>query len=297
MNTSLPISELEIPNFLPIEDKLKCKTCFNENCEYSVGRFLCSGHPNSKYDCEKFLRIISISKMIFEIILFSLVTVFSFINFKGFWLTLLTIVLTFIFLLASDILSDKLIKYICIRSEEQRKHNYSIKVEKLKEENEAIKRVKDGITEEIKEFLDTSKFLSNELHATFESIKDKLNIDLKIEKRVVDKFQEVLKELEILNGKLSKHNFESTYISTLYELHLPKLLEYSKQFLSYRNSNTLTQKQIAEFSNLLEVFKVKISDHTKYLQNRIEDDFVIKMKALNEDVMPDFDGSEVENNE
>lgn len=291
MNDSLLTSELQIPDFESVEDRINCRQCHVSYCRRRYNKI------KSRYDCKKFTIIISIVKLILEILFFSTITVFSLIYFNGFWLTICRIFFAFIFLLTSDLLTDKLIKWLCVTSEERRKREYDIKVQKLKEENEAIKRAKAGITEEIQEFLDYSKSLLNELRKTFETIQDKLNLDQKEEKRVFDKFQETLRELEILNTKLSENNFESSYITTLYEIHLPKLLEYSKQFLTYLNSNALTLKQIVEFSKLLEVFRVKISNHTEYLQNKIEDDFIIKMKALNEDVIPDFDGNEVKKDE
>lgn len=289
MDNSLLTTKFKIPEYESVESRLKCY-----NCTFSCDR---NCHIDSRYNCEKFVRRISIVKLIIEIIIFNAITVFSLINFNGFWPAILKVTFTFILLLASDFLTDKMIKNICISSEKLRKAKYDAKVQKLKENNEAIKRAKAGITEEIQEFLDNSKSLYNELHRTFESINKILNMEAKDSKRVINKFKEVLNELDILNGKLSDNNFESTYITTLYEIHLPKLLEYSNQFVTYLNSNTLTQKQITEFANLLEVFRVKISKHAEYLQNKIEDDFIIKMRALNEDVIPDFDGSEVKNNE
>lgn len=286
MKNSVAHTELKIPDFVTVESRLKCS-----NCQH------CCGRLTSKYDCRKFLTVISTIKIIFEILLFSAITVFSCIYFSNFWRTILTIAFTFTFLLTSDILSDKLINFLCVNSEKNRRKKYDMKVQKLKEENEAIRRARAGVTEEVKKFLDYSNSLFNELTATFDSIKSDLNMDSKEEKRVVTKFQDTLKELEILNSKLLDNNFESTYLSTLYEIHLPKLLEYSNQFLLYLKSNILTSKQIVEFSNLLEVFRVKISTHTEHFQKKVEDDFIIKMKALNDDVLPDFNGSEVKNDE
>lgn len=278
-------SELSIPDFVSIEEKLDCNNCYN--------RSSCRKHYiGSRYDCRKFIKKLSIVKLLLEIILFSTVTVLSLIFFSNIWTTILRILFTFTFLLTSDILSDKLIEFLCLRSERIRREKYDLKVQKLKKENEDIKRAKAGITEEVQKFLDFSVYLFSELDSTFISIKDKINMEEKEGERVIVKFQATLKELEILNSKLSENTFESSYISTLYEIHLPKLLEYSKKFLSFLNSDILTQKQTIEFAKLLEVFRVKISNHTEYLENKIEDDFIVKMKALNQDVIPNFDGSE-----
>ena len=52
-----------------------------------------------------------------------------------------------------------------------------------------------------------------------------------------------------------------------------KLLEYSKCFLEHFNSNILTSNEVSEFSNLLEVFRVKIANHAEYLKNKVEYDY------------------------
>lgn len=282
-------TEFQIPDFITLEDKFNCKDCpLKEKCNSTL---------NSRYDCYKFLRTVSTIKLILEVSVFITFTILSLINFNGFWLTLLYIFIVFSILLISDIITDKMLENICISSEQLRKVEYENTVQKIKEENESIRRINEGITQEVQDFFDQSKKLFLELSKSFDSIKNMLNAESTDEQRVITKFQETLKELEILNSKLSKDNFKSSYITTLYELHLPKLLEYSKQFISNLNSKMLTQKQIVEFGNLLEVFKVKISNHSEYLKNKIEDDFIIKMKALNEDVIPDFDGSEENKNE
>ena len=196
MNTSLPISEFETPDFISIRDKLKCEDCYNRKCWCSPKHYRHPDIPDSRYDCEKFLKKISIIKIILEILLFALVIIFTFTNFKGFWLTTIGIALTFTILLVTDILTDKLISYICISLEERRKHKYSLKVEKLKKENESIKMVKDGITEEMKNFLDNSKYLFDELNKTFESTKDKLNMESKMKKEFLINFKVCLQNLK-----------------------------------------------------------------------------------------------------
>ena len=299
MKDSLGSVELQIPEFEHLSTRLGCKCC-SYDCEH--GRLSRSSAKYSRKllyrsDCKRTLKRISTVKWLYEILVFCLVTVLNLINFSKLWLTLLILFLTFIFLLLFDLCTDHIIHSIFIYYEKRKREKYDIKVKQLQEENEALQRAKAGITKEVQEFLDSSKVLHQKLSLLFENIQSNLVPTEKNKQRVIVKFQEVLKELEILNGKLSKDNFESSYITTLYEIHLPKLLEYSLLFSEHLTSGTLTSKQIVEFSNLLEVFKLKISKHTEYLQQKIEDDFLIKMKALNEDVIPDFDGSEEQNNE
>lgn len=299
MEDSLGSLELQIPEFEHLSTRLGCIYC-SYPCEHArLSRSSAKYSRNLLYrfDCERTLKRISIVKLLYEILVFCLVTILNLINFSKLWISLLIVFFTFIFLLLFDLCTEHIIHSFFIYYEKRKRKKYDIKVKQLQEKNETLLRAKAGITKEVQEFLDSSKVLYQKLSLLFENIQSELVSTEKNEQRVILKMQQVLKELEILNGKLSKDNFESSYITTLYEIHLPKLLEYSLLFSEHLSSGTLTSKQIVEFSNLLEVFKVKISKHTEYLQQKIEDDFLIKMKALNEDVLPNFDGSEEQNNE
>lgn len=298
MKDSLNNDELQIPEFEHLSLRLGCKDC-NYDCKHAEFAQEHGYTPYLKYrfGCERTLKRISAVKWIYEILVFASVTVLNVVYASNFGIMLLGAFCTFIFLLLFDLWTEHIIDDLFIYYESKKIEKYNAKVKQLQEENQAIQRAKAGITEEVQKFLDNSKVLYEKLSVFFETIQNSLDSNEKNEQRVVVKFQEVLKELEILNSKLSKDNFESSYITTLYEVHLPKLLEYSSLFVENFSAGTLTSKQIVEFSNLLEVFRVKISTHTEYLQQKTEDDFIIKMKALNEDVIPDFDGSEENNNE
>jgi len=280
---------LEIPEFTPLTQVLKCENCpKNSECKYYT--------VYTKYNCMQFLQKISRIFLPIEIIGFGAVFAFSLLHFQTFWKSALLLFFTFIFFVIFEILSDKVIYKICNISEQKRRIEYDEKVKKIKEDNEAIQKANLGITEELEKFLNYSKSMLNELTKFLDLLK---NYDeLKSEKgdRVLRKFDGVISELQILNNKLSNSNFESSYISTLYNVHLPKLLEYSKQFIELLSSKTTTENQIIKFSDLLEVFRIKIANHTQYIQDKAEDDFLIKITALNEDVMPEFDGSEVNSN-
>lgn len=291
-------NELPIPEYVSLRQKLNCESCSNTDCNYSENSFnTCDPALDSIYSCIKIINTFSITKMILEGLSFVAFSIFSIHNFTGLWPTIFKIVIAFIALCIFDVCSELFIKFVFDKSEQIRVKKFDAKVKQIREENEAIRKANMGITKENEKLFDNSVTLYNELNFIFETINSKLDLNSKIEKRVVDKSKEVLNELKTLNSKLSIDNIESTYITTLYEIHLPKLLDYSKRFFEHSHSNILTQKEIGEFSNLLEVFRVKISDHAKYLTAKVEDDFVIKLKALNEDVIPDFDGNEVSNNE
>jgi len=287
MNTPL----YELPEFTPITDVLNCNNCsLRSECE----KLREHEKVSSKYDCEKFVRLVSGIKLFFEFSILAIIIAISIFYFHTFWKPTFYSIATFIVILFFDLFSDKIIYKICLNSENKRRNEYNEKVEKLKKENEAIERANLGITEEVQKFLDNANNMLNELISIYNSIKEHTGLETKEGERVLKKFEGVNSELEILNGKLSKGNFDASYISTLYKVHLPKLLEYANKFAELLNSKTITQNQIIKFADLLEVFRIKIANHTQYLKDKVEDDFIIKITALNEDVMPEFDGSEVE---
>lgn len=295
----------EIPEFTPITKILDCKNC---SCRSQCGSYtmfkksLCEedrieDFVNSKYDCEKFLNLVFWIKILVEAVSFIASIALSILHFHTFWKTSIAIVSIFVVILFLDWMTDIVIYKICKKSEQNRKNEYNQKVKTLQEQNEAIQKANAGITEEVDKFLKYSDKLLNELIMVYNSVKDSQNLQSKEGERVLKKLEGVNSELAILNKKLSTGNIESSYISTLYKVHLPKLLEYSKQFEELLGFGSVTVNQVVKFSDLLEVFRIKIANHTQYLQDKAEDDFIIKITALNEDVMPEFDGSEVDSNE
>lgn len=290
-------NELPIPEYVSLNHKLNCKSCSYSACNCSGKSFnTCDPILDSLYSCIKIFNFTSVMKMILEGFCFIAFSIFFIANFTGLWPTIFKIVVTFITLCLFDVGSEFLIKFIFDKTEQIRKKKFDAKVIQIQEENEAIRKANLGITKETEKLFDNSVTLYNELNFIFENISSKLDENSKTEKRVINKFKVVLDELKTLNSKLSIDNVENIYITTLYDIHLPKLLDYSKTFFEHSHANILTSKEISEFSNLLEVFRVKISNHAEYLKAKVEDDFLIKLKALNEDVIPDFDGSEVTNN-
>lgn len=287
-NKAILEEELQIPEFVPITSILGCNDCPIKD--------KCKGHDskciNSKFDCCKFLQLFSWSMFSIEALLLIVVTICSLFPFKGFWHSVLVIVPMFAILILSDIISDKICKNILTKKELARKQEYDTTVKQIQAENEAIRKRNLGITEELEKFLNDASSLLSGLKECFSSLKEVSETFSEDEERVSRKLHSVIKELDNLNGKLSKDNFESTYISTLYNVHLPKLLEYTHKFLTLWKEDNLTKEQIVNFADLLEVFRIKISNHTQYMQDQTRDDFTYKIIALNESVLPDFDGSE-----
>lgn len=280
--------ELQIPEFVTITTILGCNDCPLSDT--------CRGHDpktvNSKFDCCKFLKPSSWIKFSIEALLLIVITIWSLISFKGFWYSVLAIVLAFAVLVLLDIISDKIFNSILTKKEIARKQEYDTTVEQIQADNEAIRKRNLGITEELEKFLTDAYSILNGLKECLSSLKEVSETFSEDEERVFKKLHSVIKELDNLNGKLSKDNFESTYISTIYNVHLPKLLEYTHKFLTLWKEDNLTKEQIVNFADLLEVFRIKISNHTQYMQDQTRDDFTYKIIALNESVLPGFDGSE-----
>lgn len=291
-NIEILEEELQIPEFILITSTLNCNECPMKD--------KCKGHEskaiNSKFDCYKFLHSFTWIKFSIEALLLIGISVSTIIPFKGFWYSVLLIVLAFAVLVVLDIISDKICKNILENKELARKQKHDETVKQIQADNEAIRKRKLGITEELERFLNDASSLVKEFKDCFSSLKELSETFSDEEKRVYNKLNSVIIELTNLNGKLSKDNFETTYISTLYNVHLPKLLEYTDKFLAFRKEDNLTKEQIVSFGDLLEVFRIKISNHTKYMQEQTRDDFTYKIVALNESVLPGFDGSEESGN-
>lgn len=289
-NNAILEEELQIPEFVPISSILGCKDCnFKDKCRetYDI---------NSKFDCYKFLQSFSWIKFSIEALLLIVVTICRLFPFKGFWYSVLVIVPVFAILVLLDIISDKICKNILTKKELARKQEYDTTVKQIKADNEAIRKRNLGITEELEKFLNDSAILVESLKEAFSSFKKASETFSEDEKRVDQKMQAVIKQLDSLNQKLSKDNFESSYISTLYNVHLPKLLEYTYEFLTLRKEHNLSKEQIVNFADLLEVFRIKISNNNQYVQDQTRDDFTYKIVALNESVLPGIDGSEESGN-
>ena len=291
-NIEILEEELQIPEFVSITSILNCNECpIKDKCNNNESKEI-----NSKFDCSKFLHTYTWTKFSVEALLLIAISISSIIPFKGFLYSVFIIVPVFAALVVLDIISDKICKNILENKELARKQDHDETVKQIQSDNEAIRKRKLGITEELEKFLNTASSFLKELKDCFDSLKELSETFSEEEKRVDNKLNSVIIELSKLNEKLSKDNFETTYISTLYNVHLPKLLEYTHKFLTLRKEDNLTKEQIVSFADLLEVFRIKISNHTKYMQEQTRDDFTYKIVALNESVLPGFDGSEESGN-
>lgn len=287
--SSKDLEKLEIPEFTPLSCILDCDNCsMNESCKY----YDYKENLSSKYDCIKLHRKHENILFIIELIIFSVFSVFSLNSYEGFGMSLLVLVITFICIIAIDCIANYFLHRYFLKSELKRKQAYADEVEKIKAENESIRKAKLGITQELEDFLSHSSLLLDSFSRILNELNESEKLISKEGKRFLTKLQAVISELEKLNSKISKDNFEITYINTLYNLHLPKLLEYLQKFLELLNSNSLTEQQVIEFANLLEVFRTKLAGHATYMEQQVGDDFLIKVQALNKTVLPDFDGSE-----
>lgn len=287
-NNEILEEELQIPEFVPITTILSCAECpMKDTCKKHESNTI-----NSRFDCSKFLLPFSRIKFSIEALLLIGISISSFVLFKSFFNFLLVSIPVFVVVILLDIISDKICKNVLEKKELARKREYDTTVKKIQADNEAIRKRKLGITEELERFLNDASSFLKELEDCFSSLKEFSETFSEGEERVYNKLNSVIIELTNLNKKLSKDNFETTYISTLYNVHLPKLLEYTYKFLELRKEDNLNEEQIVSFGDLLEVFRIKISNHTQYMQEQTRDDFTYKIAALNESVLPEFDGSE-----
>ena len=284
-NINSNLKELEIPEYKSLQTRLKCESC----PRYS--RCKCY-RIKSRYTCTRFYSKFSGIKFSFASILLIGFTVYNLIFFSSLIKTLISIICIFTGVLLTDIFSDIILKNVLKKAEKNRKLKYDKEVEKIKEQNEKIRKEKLGITDEFQNFIDYAASLYAELSEIFNDLKTSLNSHSKSEERIIKKSDNILEEFLKLNNKLSMFNYEDTSISPLYTLYLKKLLAYSNQTLELSKKGNLTEEQKIKFANLLEVFRKKLSDENTYLDNKTENDFLTKIEALNKEVIPEYDGGE-----
>ena len=286
------------PSFIGLPVIMRCRDCLYDEDD-------CIYHPNldsysyskryiltSKMQCPRFRSKVSVIKGSIEFGLAPLLFLLGFGTLRFSIGSLLYIPIIF----GLDKLTDNLLVKYYENKEIKRFEEYENGLKKIEEEE--IKALKEGLTDEESEFYVFAKNLYSSLNKRYEEIEKSEVLVSKDGKRVKDKFKEVLKELDSLNNKLSIENIGTSYVKTLYKLHLVKLVELSDKFIDLLEFEEITDQQIIEYSNLLEVFRKKISDNQIYLSEKAEQDFIIKMLALNEDVDPSYSGeSEAKNND
>lgn len=285
-----------IPTLTPLEKKVGCDNCEKcKNCDFSRScrkKKSSSSTLKSQYDCTKNMEKINLSK----VIVFSLTAlgflVFYLVNFTGFWRTTGKLFLTLAIIAALDFCTDLLLKIIFEKLEKKRVATHNSIVNKLKVENEAIRRENLGITDEVQNFYNNAENLYNNLSEVFENIQKKLSSNNRSESNeyitINNKMIILLNELKDLNEKLlSPFTLESKYLGNFYRNNLPKLLDHSYYFLNNLSTNLLTQKQISEFINLLDLFINKLGKFKNYFQNEVESDFLNKLNSLSSDITSD----------
>lgn len=275
----------EIPKYQSLEEKLNCKECnIRRNCHRDI---------NSKIECLKISNRIEIMQVIILTSIEVAGIAAVFLLTKRFWLSFILAVLIFLVVMATDSLIEKLSWAISHKRENARRSKYEESVKKIKAENDVIVRAANGETEEYDQF-------KNHIKTLMKALRDAQNKVLKEAKykstherdRVDQKFSEVLENLEELNKKISVHVHEAGYVQAFYVVHLPALIANTNQYIELDQQNKLTDKQIVEFGNLLNVFSKKIASLEDYIKTQEEEEFIRNMKALNQTVLPDEDGSE-----
>ena len=287
------------PSFIGLPVIMRCRDCLydEDDCIYHPDRDRSYFYHairyvlTSKMQCPRFRSKVSVIKGIVEFGLAPLLFLLGFGTLKFLIGSLLFIPAIF----GLDKLTDELLIKYYENKELKRYQEYENGLKRIEEEE--LKALKEGMSDEESEFYVFAKNLYSSLNKRYEEIEKSEVLVSKNGKRVKDKIKEVLKELDSLNNKLSIENIGTSYVKTLYKLHLVKLVELSDKFIDLLDFEEITDQQIIEYSNLLEVFRKKISDNQIYLSEKAEQDFIIKMLALNEDVDPSYSGeSEVKNN-
>ncbi|MGN1298437.1 MAG: hypothetical protein ACI4UE_00410 [Candidatus Scatovivens sp.] len=279
--------EILIPEFQELEQLLNCNECKQRStCNCTIRTM------KQKTDCPKISRKVYTIQMVAEIILLVGICLGSYFLFKNFWILLVTACIVCVFNIFIDSALEKKIEEKSFENEKERKRAYKEEVSRIVKENELLKRKKNGESEEYIQFTENILKLTISLEDIIDKIKNQEVQDSKERKRVKEKCGKLMEELNSLNEMMNPKIFQTTYIQTLYCIHLVRLLDNMQEYYNLDLQNKLTDKQIKEFGNLLEAFIQKIANHHEYLYTQQEDDFIIRMKSLNQSVLPESDGSE-----
>lgn len=290
-NSPIELKEIPIPEYVTIQQRLKCSRCRYYSSFYKE----CKKFPSdikSRFSCYYFYNAFAISKFVLSVILLICAIVYNFIHFSSFWNSVLIMAVLTSSIIFVDVISDVILKKLSLHLENRRKQKYNRKVASIEEQNKIIRKQMLGISDEYETFIANSKSLYSSLERVSKKISSIFNYDSKVEERIKQKYEEVLKELSALNEKLSMYNYEDSTIVPIYNVYLPRLKDNSYYLIELLKKDKLTENQKVEFSNLLEVFRKKLNDENEYLDCKLEQDFITKMEALNKDLLPEYNGGE-----
>ena len=288
-DSSAELKEIPIPEYLTMKKRLGCARCKHRWNRDSCDMNFCQ---NSWFSCYINYNKITIPKFVLSLILLIGSIVYNFIYFTSFWTSVLYLAITTASIILFDIISEVILDHLFLFVEKRKKQKYDITVESIKEQNKQIRKKQLGISDEYEAFIDNSKAILSCLERLFESIKDLFDSPTKVEERIKQKFEDMLKELSSLNEKLSIYNYDDSTLVPIYNVYLRRLMENSNYLIELSHKNKLTENQKVEFSNLLEVFRKKLENENSYLDHRLETDFITKMEALNKDLLPEYNGGE-----
>lgn len=290
-DSSAELKEIPIPEYITIQERLKCSHCKYHSSSWKECRKN-SSNIKSRFSCYFFYNAFAVSKFVFSVILLICAIVYSFMHFSSFWNSTLIMAVVTCSIIFVDIISDVILKHLSLHLENRRKQKYNRKVEQIEEQNKIIRKQMMGISDEYEAFTSNSKVLYSLLEKVSKEISSLFNSNSKYEERIMQKYGEVLNELSALNDKLSMYNYEDSTIVPIYTVYLPRLKDDSYYLIELLKKDKLTEKQKIEFSNLLEVFRKKLENENSYLDHRLETDFITKMEALNKDMLPEYNGGE-----
>lgn len=289
--------EITIPEFVCLKDKYKCFECklnkYNVSYKKRLQRLFatCSGKPSRRTQCKKrcwfFADLFSIVTAIIVVIAF-------FCIYSHFQKLLISIAWTIIFAIGMDIICcliefglDKAFESL----EKLRKSNYEKKVEnleaikrqKMKEEERQQEKEKE-LYKGINEAKEMFESLSNEYFDRLKNITSKSKLDdVNVKKKkLLRSYKDFLKNVEDLLEHVNLNNFYLSEVKVLFQIHLPKLIEYISIYIEAVETGKEIESQVEELTKLLETFTEKVAWIKENLNNSEAENLIYKMQALRE---------------
>ena len=281
--------QLEMPEYVTLEQKYNCKEC-KLNKRYNKGTFAkCMGNPATRSDCIKRSKIFLLLFNIVTGIIIAVAYIWIYSKQKD---LLLSLAYTIIFMVGMDIISSLIefaVDKIFEKFEKFRENSYKKKVENLKmlrrqqEEEEHNQQEKEKKKyEEIDEAKKLFFRLEKEYFDNLEDAISKSQIDKENKKNFFKKYQNFLKSIKDLLEQVNTKNYYVSEVKILFQVHLPKLMEYIDVYVDAIETDKESKSQREELAKLLEAFTEKAIWTKDNLNKAQAENLVYKMQALRE---------------
>lgn len=283
-DSSKEMEIIEIPEYELLTKRARCSKCKNRyNCYMNTTR----SETGAKIYCNIFAkRFYTIEFIIFLIVeIIGILKIFSLD--KGWLISSAIAVVYTIAVLVLETFISKVASLISENKEIKRKANYEKEVEKIKENNEQIKRNQTGETEEYLEFLKKMNSITDEICFCWANLKQKqMKEEAKFyleNNEVVEKFKDFTLKLEKMNKKINAKNYHpnANLLQTFYGSYTEALLEKMQIYIDLYIEEKLTQAQIVEYQKLLDNFISKINSCVEKLDETESEKILLDIKQLN----------------